>query len=216
MTDFDYEVLQKKRISYGARNRVCGSKSRKCSLPSDTLTKKQWKERNSQVVTCNFSKPMNWVDFCKLPIHIQKEYLLYLIERYNVSARDISKMMGISPSYFSRHCTKNDFGIKFLSKKVPEENSKMFQAFCNGEAPTDEPEPEPEQILAKEESQSESEPDPKANPVELTQIRQASMQMKEFFITFDGPFDASMVYNSLACILDRGSDATLEIRCSVK
>ena len=37
MNDFDFENMQKKRIAQGARHRVCGSKSKKCSLPSDLL-----------------------------------------------------------------------------------------------------------------------------------------------------------------------------------
>ena len=41
MRDFDYEVLQRKRIAQQAKHKKKGSKTCKCSLPSDYLTAKQ-------------------------------------------------------------------------------------------------------------------------------------------------------------------------------
>ena len=38
MNDFDYDALQKKRIAAGARHMKRGSRSKRCSLPSDNLT----------------------------------------------------------------------------------------------------------------------------------------------------------------------------------
>ena len=131
MNDFDYEVYQRKRMASGARHRVCGSKSKKCSLPSDNLTKKQWKERCGEVMSYNLSKPMNWEEFGALPIHIQKEYLLNLISKYSTSARDLSMMFGISPSTFSKYCGKKEFDIDFVSKRVPASAKQAFHNFCN-------------------------------------------------------------------------------------
>lgn len=46
MNDFDYDIVQKKRLVASARKQKCGSKSKKCSLPSDNLTAAQLKAKN--------------------------------------------------------------------------------------------------------------------------------------------------------------------------
>ena len=58
MNDFDFENMQKKRIAQGARHRVCGSKSRKCSLPSDLLTAAQKRKLNGPVERYDMGKPI--------------------------------------------------------------------------------------------------------------------------------------------------------------
>lgn len=57
MDDFTYDCWQKKQLAQQARHRKRGSKSRKCSLPSDNLTKKQWKERNGKTLSINLNQP---------------------------------------------------------------------------------------------------------------------------------------------------------------
>ena len=90
MNDFDYDVMIKKRVANSARNRKRGSKSKKCPMSTDHMTRKQWLERCGETVTYNLSKPMEWQDFCNLPIHIQKEYLLNLIKLYSTTASDLA------------------------------------------------------------------------------------------------------------------------------
>lgn len=215
MTDFDYEVYQKKRIAYGARHRVCGSKSTKCSLPSDNLTKKQWKERCGEMVSYNMSKPMTWEVFCKLPSETQKEYLLYLIDRYSVSAREISKMLNISPSYFSRYCSSNNVGVKFQSKKVPESAKQVFEDFCRGKVTETENKPQAEPIPTADEPPVEQEEN--SAVVEAEEVKVApTMAMTDFALSFEGPFDANAIRNSLNFILPKGTYAKIEIKCTVQ
>lgn len=40
MTDFDYDVKQRRELARAAKYRKRGSKSKKCTLPSDYLTQK--------------------------------------------------------------------------------------------------------------------------------------------------------------------------------
>ena len=56
MNDFDFDVMTKKRIARGAAARKCGSKSRRCTLPSDYLTDAQKKARNNFKVFLQFLK----------------------------------------------------------------------------------------------------------------------------------------------------------------
>lgn len=58
MNDFEKEVREKKSIASGARHRVNGSKSKRCTLPSDYLTPAQRKKLNGEVYTVNLNKPI--------------------------------------------------------------------------------------------------------------------------------------------------------------
>ena len=50
MNDFDFDVLQKKRIARGAYHRKNGSKSKRCTLPSDYLTAAEKRKLNGEVM----------------------------------------------------------------------------------------------------------------------------------------------------------------------
>ena len=89
MSDFEYDCLQKKRLAGQAKYRKRGSKSKKCNLPSDRMTQKQWKERCGPVVSFNFNKPMNWDTFKKLSTIVQTEYITNLQKKYGVTAVDL-------------------------------------------------------------------------------------------------------------------------------
>lgn len=74
MNDFDYDIVQKKRVARGAFAHV-NRKRGKCRLPSDYLTAAQRKERNGAVKTYNITRPMPWEDFKAMPDDIKREYL---------------------------------------------------------------------------------------------------------------------------------------------
>ena len=96
MNDFDFDVMTKKRIARGASARKCGSKSRRCTLPSDYLTDAQKKARNRKMSTYNLSKPMTYEQFKLMPRDLQREYLLKLRNDMHASARVIAQMFGCS------------------------------------------------------------------------------------------------------------------------
>ena len=76
MHDFDYDAMQKKRIARGASHMKCGSKSKKCTLPSDYLTAAQKRRLNGPVSTYKLDEPMNWESFKAMPEDLQKKYIL--------------------------------------------------------------------------------------------------------------------------------------------
>ena len=96
MNDFDFDVMTKKRIARGAAARKCGSKSRRCTLPSDYLTDAQKKARNGKLSTYNLSKPMTYEQFKLMPRDLQREYLLKLRNDMHASTRVIAQMFGCS------------------------------------------------------------------------------------------------------------------------
>ena len=73
MDDFTYDCWQKKQLAQQARHRKRGSKSRKCSLPSDSLTKKQWKERNGKTLSINLNQPTSWEIFKEVSKQTQED-----------------------------------------------------------------------------------------------------------------------------------------------
>ena len=109
MNDFEYDVMVRKRIARGAFNRKRGSKSKKCSLPSDHLTDSQWKKMNGDVIVFNMDSPVLWADFRRLSQPTQKEYLDSLAQRYHASGSAVAKMMGVSLPTFYKHCNRMDY-----------------------------------------------------------------------------------------------------------
>ena len=116
MNDFDFDVMTKKRIARGAAARKCGSKSRRCTLPSDYLTDAQKKARNGKLSTYNLSKPMTYEQFKLMPRDLQREYLLKLRNDMHASTRVIAQMFGCS--YETVRVVICDLGINTGGKKI--------------------------------------------------------------------------------------------------
>ena len=116
MNDFDFDVMTKKRIARGASARKCGSKSRRCTLPSDYLTDAQKKARNGKMSTYNLSKPMTYEQFKLMPRDLQREYLLKLRNDMHASARAIALMFGCSGETVRRAI--HELGIGTGGKKM--------------------------------------------------------------------------------------------------
>lgn len=126
MNDCEYvfkgTVAERKELSRSNRYKKNGSKSKKCTLPSDHLTKKELRERNGQLMTYNLSKPMTWKEFTSMPTDLQIQYLTTLVNEYEARAIDIAEMMGTTKntigSYKHKHFPKADIYGGKTSKHV--------------------------------------------------------------------------------------------------
>lgn len=117
MNDFDYDVMQKKRIAASARRRVCGSKSRYVGLPSDHLTPAQIKKRSGPCMSYQLNMPMDWATFKSMPKDLQQSYLDGLSSRFGVTAATIGKeLFGLSHTGMSNHIRKNGLQLPGGSK----------------------------------------------------------------------------------------------------
>lgn len=94
MNDFDYDCMQKKRIAMGAFAHI-NRKRGGCSLPSDTLTEKQRKEKNGQVKSYNITRPMPWHEFKAMPDDLQREFLRNM-QSFGGTAKWLAEEMGAS------------------------------------------------------------------------------------------------------------------------
>lgn len=100
---FNQTSFEKKRIARGSFAKKNGSRSKRCSLPSDKLTKKEWKERNGAVLTYNLSRPMDWKTFKKMPALLQREYLENLSKDHKGRSKDIADMFGTSATNLANY-----------------------------------------------------------------------------------------------------------------
>lgn len=204
MTDFEYDCLQKKRLARQAQYRKRGSKSRKCSLLTDHMTEKQWKERNGKILSVELNKPMSWSEFKALTRTLQSAYIKHLIEKYGATTSDLAEMFGVSRPSVSALVKNNGLDVVFhKGRSMPKDKRPQWVAFLTG---ADAPLPR--------------EPDDNGSAPEITDIflskpASPSMSMREFSLVFEGRIDANAVANSLISILGRNSNGLIEIRCSL-
>ena len=135
MHDFDYDVMQKKCIARGASHMKRGSKSKKCTLPSDYLTAAQKRRLNGPVSTYKLDEPMNWESFKAMPEDLQKKYILNLQETYQTTDEMLSMMFGKSNVTVGKCRVSLGIGGLGHSKISHEEKivrNAKWNAFCNG------------------------------------------------------------------------------------
>ena len=172
MTDFDYDVKQKKDIARSAGKKVSGAKSRRCSLPHDGLNSKQLEALNGPVKSYNLSKPMTWAELKAMPAELQKEYLRKLGVRFNPTSYALAEMLGTTHTTVGR--LLRELGLsRSKGQRMTEGDKKAWEFFlADVEAPEaeeqapeiEEPQPEPEPEA--EEPAPEEEPELPVIPTE--------------------------------------------------
>lgn len=210
MSDFEYDCMKKKQLAGQAKYRKRGSKSKKCSLPSDGMTQKQWKEKCGPVISYNLNKPMVWEDFKQLPTNIQAEYITNLQKKYGVTAVDLGNMFEVQPLTVRRHVDANNLEVEFprghamsVAKKVEWE-----KFLCDAD----------EEASAFEESGccEDNEDTPIEEPNTATEpVKLDTMRMSNFSLRFSGAIDVNMITNSLKWILGESPVGELEIICNL-
>ena len=206
MSDFEFDCMKKRQLAGQAKYRKRGSKSKKCSLPSDGMTNKQWKERCGPVISYNPNKPMAWEDFKKLPDHIQAEYITNLQHKFGVTAVDLGKMFGVQPLPVRKHADANNLGVEFPRGHAMSAAKKAeWDKFVCPE------QDEPAFI------DDECEEWPVEEPVGdmPTHVQPEAMKMKNFSLRFSGNIDVNMIANSLKWILGESPNGELEIICNL-
>ena len=85
------DIKEKKAAGRGIYSKKNGSKSKKCTLPSDYMTRKEKMAMNGEVMSYNPNAWYTWEEFKKLPMEYQIKYVNSLLTRYNCSFRSIAK-----------------------------------------------------------------------------------------------------------------------------
>lgn len=198
MNAFDSEVRERKRLVSSARHKKNGSKSKRCSLPSDHLTERQWKARCGEIMEYKLSSPVPWAEFKRYPRDIQEMYIQNMVEKYHVTASDLGRLFGCHYATISRFCQKQGLHIPFaVGRRMSAEEKAAFEKLFT-------------QVAAPAQETAELEcPDVE----ELDKV--PPMSMRSFSVHFDGPFDPTMVLNSLSSILHDGERVSIYITCEI-
>lgn len=85
------DIKEKKAAGRGIYHKKNGSKSKKCSLPSDYMTRKEKMAMNGEVMSYNPNKFYSYAEFKQLPMEYQIKYINSLLTRYNCSFTAIAK-----------------------------------------------------------------------------------------------------------------------------
>lgn len=198
MTDEAFVLNQdnreRKAIGRNARYRKAGSKSRKCSLPSDRLTKKQLKELNSEVKTWNLNAPMGYIDFMNMPRELQWEYLIKLLTEKEGRLPDVADMMGANYKTLQQYIMRHHPGRKLPDKRGQKRPGPKWADFIGGaEMPQEAPEAPQEECVAPEEKSPHSE----SSAVKLPD---ALLCLNDGILTFTG--NPQAVFQKALLVLD--------------
>lgn len=185
--------------SASAKRRKNGSKSKKCSLPSDNMTQAQWKKRNGAVMEYRLDKPLDYEGFKRLPTDLRKKYIEILRDEHGASATSIQEMLGVSKGTIYTVITK-DLGVSFHSGPQSAEGRRKWAAFINGGSPDEQ---EPATTIAGDDQKQEEYP--------IEQERHGDMAMNRFSLSFVGMIDVNAIANSLRRIIGDQMNGSVEI-----
>lgn len=216
MTEFEYDSYRKKNIAHSAARRKCGSKSKKCSLSTDNMTRKQWEERCGTIVSYHVGRPMVWAEFIELPKDLKEEYMNNLIQKYSVNARNMADMFGVSVATVFRAVKKEDLNVEFLKGRHPAGSKQAeFQRFLNDDGNI-----EDESIDVVEQNGSDVLPviddEWASNKEEQKVDSKLATKLDAFTMNFSGRIDVEMIANSLRYILGSGQNARIQIICEIE
>lgn len=221
MTDFDYDCYIKKSIAHSAAKRKCGSKSKKCSLPSDHMTTKEWNERCGIVMSYQTRGPMAWADFQALPNDLKEEYLTKLIREYSVNAGNLAEMFGVKPASVLRVVKNQGLNVRFLRGKHPsEEQKEAFQNFMLGTPEQDAcgipgQDVESDMLADADEKNPDEVSGCEPEAIQTAQEKQAT-RLDSFSMSFSGEVNIDMIANSLKYILGAARSAKIQIVCELE
>lgn len=226
MTEFDYEVFQRKSLARAARYVKNGSKSKKCTLPSDALTAAQRNKMNGVVKRYmeNLNQPISWKVFKTLSIESQREYIANINNNFNVRATDIATMFNISANTFLHYNAAHELGfeVKRGGAVNIRERNRFYKAFSPAQ-----PAPETE-VDDTEEVVAVFEPEPEMNVVEAEPVPECPVKVDEVLtpnsirfvpiesiIKYNGVFSADNLIDTLRTMIPDGSAIEMEISFKV-
>lgn len=128
---FKQTIKERRGEASGASKKRNGSKSKKCSLPHDNISRKRWERMNGEVKTIRMDQPILWDDFKSLSKDLQVEYLENLKSTFNASIERISRMMGVTASGIRNWKRSHDVSVKFPlgNKMASKEDRELWDLF---------------------------------------------------------------------------------------
>ena len=77
---------------------------------------------------------MQWSEFKTMPVHVQNDYLVRLMGKYQIGAKDIARMFGVNIATILRFVKKDGINVEFSrGHRVPADCLDAFEKFLAGE-----------------------------------------------------------------------------------
>lgn len=150
MTDETYTLIQTQKergsMRSRARARKCGSKSKRCTLPSDNLTPAQRRKLDGPCETVNLNRPMTYEELTALSPTLQFLYLDNCINKYKARRTDLVKMLGCAQGTFTRLLPTLPGKLIFHGK--PKQPAPEWLAFIKDTASVPDPADDPRAVAA--------------------------------------------------------------------
>ena len=182
---FQQTSRERKRIGAGAYARKNGSRTRKCTLPSDNMTAGQIKKRNGEIMQYKLNQPMKWKEFKSMPEDLQKEYIQKLASEKKARAIDIAEMLGVHKNYFSSIARALFQGETPFTGKHQVNQSQEWRDFIEGNITTPE-EKKNEEVNSLEERSEEAETANERVKQPKSAETQTEMKIKRGYVCYEG------------------------------
>lgn len=131
MTDESYafvaDVRDRKRTASGSRSKKNGSKSKKCSLPSDNLSPAKLRKLNGPVESVQLDVPMDYQRLKTLSPSLQFLYIDHLVKEHHARRIDLMQMLCVSPSTITKILNSLPDSVVFKGK--PKEPAPEWMEF---------------------------------------------------------------------------------------
>lgn len=108
---FVEDLREKKVLARNSKYRKCGSKSKKCTTPSDYLTPAQKRKMNGAVSVYQIGKPITWSEFKSYPLEMQQKWLDAFVEKFECSTKGMAIVFNLHPTSINLHCKNKDLKI---------------------------------------------------------------------------------------------------------
>lgn len=176
MTDLQYvyqsDIREKKSTGRGIFHKKNGSKSKKCTLPSDYLTRKEKMAMSGECKTYDMRKFYTYEEFKQFPDDIQLQYLNSLINRYDATIAAIAdELFHITPTGLYKYLRKHAL-LQYINKApngksamALQGRARLMSAIEKANNPVEELTPEKE-VETPPVEVVESEPIAEAPPIE--------------------------------------------------
>lgn len=129
--DLMKENRDKKALARQAQYRKRGSRSTKCTLPSDKLTNKELAAMNGPLVTYKTNEPTDWETFKSWPKTAQEHYIQVMQNRFGIPINWFKDMFGLRDKGMKNYCDYHSIKYKNFGKGyvVPKDKAAEWYQF---------------------------------------------------------------------------------------
>lgn len=150
---FRQDIREKKSTGRGVFHKKNGSKSKKCTLPSDYMTRKEKMAMSGECKTYDMRKFYTYEEFKQFPDDIRLQYLNSLINRYDVTIAAIAdELFHITPTGLYKYLRKHEL-LQYINKApngksamALQGRARLMSAIEKANNPIEEPILEPEVV----------------------------------------------------------------------